>query len=125
MVGVSVHRVAASFLLWTVVYRKEKVVRYSQPFFLGMIASGALFSSSAIIPLAKDDSYGGWANETGGNDGADSGCRASVWLYSEPVNSNPSHPDTLYLLLFSLLAIYNIQLYLSKVHEHSPLCFIC
>ena len=115
MVGVSAHRVAASFLLWTVVFRKEKVVRYSQPLFLGMIASGALFSSSAIIPLAKDDSYGGWASETGGNDGADSGCRASVWLYSEPVNSNPSHPDTLYLLLFSLLAIYNIQLYLSKV----------
>ena len=85
--GLSVYRVASSFLLWTVVFRKEKVVRYSQPLFLGMIATGALFSSSAIIPLAKDDSYGGWANETGGNDGADSGCQASVWLYSGPVNS--------------------------------------
>ena len=50
--------IALGFLTWTIAFRKKKVVKYSQPLFLGMIASGAILSSAAIIPLSTDDSFG-------------------------------------------------------------------
>mmetsp|Transcript_40906 Transcript_40906/g.98650 ORF Transcript_40906/g.98650 Transcript_40906/m.98650 type:complete len:643 (+) Transcript_40906:726-2654(+) len=50
--------VAVFFLVcmaWTVVYRKEIVVKASQPFFLAMTASGVLLMGSTLIPLSFDD----------------------------------------------------------------------
>ena len=73
---------ASFFFAWTVTYRKEKTVRYSQPFFLAMISIGSIISSAAILPLATDDSAGEIAGEEGGNSAADAACMTSAYLYS-------------------------------------------
>jgi hypothetical protein len=44
-----------SFAAWTFHYKDTRVVRASQPMFLGMICCGTLIMSSAIIPLTVDD----------------------------------------------------------------------
>ena len=43
------------FMCWTIVHRKTKVVRYSQPGFLVAICIGCMISSLSIIPVNMDD----------------------------------------------------------------------
>lgn len=44
------------FTTWTILNRKRKVIKASQPFFLVMISMGVLLLGSALIPLSFDDS---------------------------------------------------------------------
>ena len=75
--------VAFSLFLWTAFNRKSKVVRASQPLFLGLIALGSVVSGLTIIPLAVDDAEGPRATSTvAANTIANRACMASVWLYS-------------------------------------------
>ena len=45
------------FGLWTLKYKKNPVVRASQPFFLAIICFGTVVLGSAIFPLGIDDSF--------------------------------------------------------------------
>lgn len=54
---------ALSFGLWIFVQRSNKVVRYSQPFFLYLLCAGAIVMSCAILPLSIDDSFYGQATD--------------------------------------------------------------
>ncbi|KAG7342363.1 7 transmembrane sweet-taste receptor of 3 GCPR [Nitzschia inconspicua] len=60
---------------WVYVYRKERVVRASQPLFLVTIAFGSFLMAATIIPLSVDD---GMASERG----CDIACMAAPWLFS-------------------------------------------
>ena len=60
------------FLGWTWYYRKNQVVRASQPMFLIMICVGTLFMGSGIIPLTIDDEKSQRA--------ADIACMCEPWL---------------------------------------------
>ena len=46
---------AIGFGIWTAVRRKSKVVRASQPIFLGMLCAGAFVLASTMIPLSLAD----------------------------------------------------------------------
>jgi 7 transmembrane sweet-taste receptor of 3 GCPR/Periplasmic binding protein domain len=46
-------------MIWTTRHRSAMVVRTAQPFFLVMIAGGALILAATIIPLSFDDNGGG------------------------------------------------------------------
>ena len=46
---------SAAFILWTFWQREHPVVKASQPFFLTLIASGAIIMSSAIVPLSQQN----------------------------------------------------------------------
>ena len=67
------------FIAWTYVRRKSTLVRYSQAFFLGMIAFGCMMSSSSIF-LGFEDSTGDDAEVARAN--ADKACMVTPWLYS-------------------------------------------
>lgn len=60
------------FSTWTLFHRNRKVIKASQPGFLGMISFGVLLMGSAIIPLSFDDSEGGH--------GCSMACMAVPWL---------------------------------------------
>lgn len=60
---------------WVYSYRKERVVRASQPLFLVTIALGSLLMAATIIPLSIDDAV---ASQTGCN----IACMMSPWLFS-------------------------------------------
>ena len=60
--------------------RSEKVVRYSQPMFLVMIAFGCVVSSCAIILLTKQDADGEDAEDA--KVAADFACMSLPWFYS-------------------------------------------
>ena len=45
------------FAIWTWANREKRVVRASQPIFLGIILTGVLILGSAIIPLSIDDEH--------------------------------------------------------------------
>lgn len=62
-------------LIWVIVFRKERVVRASQPFFLVMISTGTFVMASSILPLTFDRSFS--SNERC----LDSACMASPLLY--------------------------------------------
>jgi hypothetical protein len=61
-------------LVWLVWFRRERVVRSSQPFFLLMISLGALTMASSIIPLSLEET-------TTSESGLDTACMAAPWLY--------------------------------------------
>lgn len=42
-------------VLWTILHRKDLVVRAAQPFFLFMVAGGVLILATSLIPLTFDD----------------------------------------------------------------------
>lgn len=46
---------ALGCIAWTIKYRQDFVVRAAQPFFLIMVATGAIIMSSSLIPLSFDD----------------------------------------------------------------------
>jgi hypothetical protein len=73
---------AGGFLIWTVTHKSHKVVRYGQPKFLVLVATGAIVSGLTIPWLAVDDSSGPEATEGGGNDSASRACNAAVWFYA-------------------------------------------
>ena len=60
------------FSTWTLFHRNRKVIKASQPCFLGMILFGVLLMGSSIIPLSFDDSKGGR--------GYSMACMAVPWL---------------------------------------------
>lgn len=60
---------------WVYTYRKERVVRASQPLFLVTIAFGSFLMAATIIPLSIDD---GVASVRG----CDIACMAAPWLFS-------------------------------------------
>lgn len=63
-----------SCTVWTMYYKKHRVVKASQPLFLCMIAFGALVMSSAIIPTGVQD--------TDPSINVDAACMALPWLFS-------------------------------------------
>eukprot|EP00751_Fragilariopsis_kerguelensis_P017588 CAMPEP_0170834594 /NCGR_PEP_ID=MMETSP0734-20130129/1062_1 /TAXON_ID=186038 /ORGANISM="Fragilariopsis kerguelensis, Strain L26-C5" /LENGTH=380 /DNA_ID=CAMNT_0011201215 /DNA_START=879 /DNA_END=2018 /DNA_ORIENTATION=+ len=48
---------AIGLAIWTMMNRKTRIVRASQPFFLLMICGGTIILASAIIPIAFDPEY--------------------------------------------------------------------
>lgn len=66
-------------ICWTFYYRKNRVVRASQPIFLTMIALGVLIMSLAIIPMSMDD--GNFVPSDSGTVGR-LACMGQVWLVS-------------------------------------------
>lgn len=63
------------FAIWTFVNKNTRVVRASQPLFLGMICCGTLIMGSAIIPLSMDD-------EKYDERATDVACMSIPWLMS-------------------------------------------
>ena len=63
------------FVFWTLVNRKTRVVRASQPAFMAMICAGTLIMGSAIIPLSIDDE-----NVEISQRGTDIACQSAPWL---------------------------------------------
>jgi len=63
------------FAIWVYVKKDTRVVRASQPLFLGMICVGVLIMASAIIPLTVDD-------ENYGQQSTDIACMSVPWLMS-------------------------------------------
>ena len=72
LMGIVVFGSVAAFgwLLW---YRKERVVRSSQPLFLFMVAFGSLVMASSIVPLSLEEPVS--------KSGLDYACMAAPWLY--------------------------------------------
>ena len=66
---------SVAFTTWTLINRKRKVIKASQPAFLAMISTGVLFMGSAIIPLSFDDS-----NPDRSATACTVGCMAVPWL---------------------------------------------
>jgi len=64
-----------AFATWTYCNRKVRVVRASQPIFLGLLCAGAIIMSSAIVPLSIDDSVTSLS-------GCNVACMAAPWLGS-------------------------------------------
>ena len=58
-----------------ILYRKHKVMRAGQPFFLLMLCFGSLMSSLAIVTLSFDESHG-WSI-----DQLTAACMSTVWLF--------------------------------------------
>lgn len=68
-----IYALAIISTVWTIVYRKEHIVRASQPFFLVMICMGAVVLGTAIIPFSIDDS-------NASPEGCNKACVAIPWL---------------------------------------------
>lgn len=66
---------SVGFAVWTYVNRKDRVVKASQPMFLGLICLGTFITACSIIPLSIDDSI---ASQRG----CDIACMAVPWLFS-------------------------------------------
>lgn len=62
-----------TFFSWTTMRRNERVVRASQPVFLGLICLGTLLLGASIIPLSLDD-------EVVSEEAKSSACMAVPWL---------------------------------------------
>ena len=61
--------------LWVYVKRNNRIVRASQPMFLGMICFGVLIMASTMIPLTVDDQY--YSQRA-----TDIACRSLPWCMS-------------------------------------------
>jgi len=66
---------AITLSIWTFVFRKDRVVKASQPMFLQLICFGTFIMATAIVPLSIDD---GIASQRG----CDIACMATPWLIS-------------------------------------------
>lgn len=79
-IGVALYTIilatALTCLIWTFTKRKVRVVRASQPIFLGMVAIGAGIMGSALVPLSFDDTQLDSMHSTKGN----VMCMAVPWL---------------------------------------------
>jgi hypothetical protein len=62
-----------AFSTWTFINKDTRVVRASQPMFLGMICCGTLIMAASIIPLTVDD-------QRYSERGADIACMSVPWL---------------------------------------------
>jgi ABC-type sugar transport system substrate-binding protein len=62
-----------AFATWTFINKDTRVVRASQPMFLGMICCGTLIMAASIIPLTVDD-------QRYSERGADIACMSVPWL---------------------------------------------
>ena len=60
---------------WVYYYRKERVIRASQPMFLWMVCAGTLLMAASIFPFGIED-------DIASNKGADMACMSGIWLYS-------------------------------------------
>jgi len=69
--------IALYFAYWSYAERKNKVVRASQPIFLGMISVGVFIMLSTIIPIGMDESFYGLDEDQLGY-----ACAISPWLFS-------------------------------------------
>ena len=69
---------ALACVVWTVSHRTCAVVRAAQPFFLIMVATGVLITSSSLVPLSFDD--GGVGSEMMGSTRSVGICMATPWL---------------------------------------------
>lgn len=76
---------SAACFTWTVVNRKQRIVKASQVEFLAWIAFGTLLSTSVILLLSIDDSSSSAAQELA-RDGlyewANMGCMGQYWVYA-------------------------------------------
>ena len=72
--------IAVVAMVWTIVRRKEKIVRYAQPVFLAMVAFGCIVSSSSIFFLSVEDADG--EDAATAQESATSACMAVPWFYS-------------------------------------------
>jgi len=69
--------IALYFAYWSYAERKNKVVRASQPIFLGMISVGVFIMLSTIIPIGMDESFFDLNEDQLGY-----ACAISPWLFS-------------------------------------------
>jgi len=75
------------FLIWMVVFRREKAIVLSQPGFMLMFTVGVVTMTSSLIPLSMDDagvsyySLDGALNLAQNFSKLDSACRSIPWLY--------------------------------------------
>jgi CheY-like chemotaxis protein len=64
---------ALASVIWVFSNRQHRVLKASQPFFLYILAFGAIIEASAIIPISFDESHGWNADQLG------SACMAIPW----------------------------------------------
>uniref|UniRef100_A0A7S4R276 G-protein coupled receptors family 3 profile domain-containing protein n=1 Tax=Ditylum brightwellii TaxID=49249 RepID=A0A7S4R276_9STRA len=68
---------AAATLIWVYYYRKNMLVRASQPMFLTLIVFGSIISSLSIIPLGLETEY----RDSNNIKKVDAACMAVPWLW--------------------------------------------
>lgn len=69
---------AIGCVAWTYLYRKNRVVRASQPIFLTMIAGGVFIMSLSILPMSMDDGNFIELDAFSGR----AACMSQIWLLS-------------------------------------------
>jgi len=61
-------------VIWMLVYRKDRIIRASQPLFMMIVVFGVFIYAAAIFPLTADDE---WTDVTDGNT---AWCMTTIWL---------------------------------------------
>lgn len=62
--------------MWMCIYRRDRIIRASQPIFMMLVLTGVFIYAGAILPLSADDEW------TGIKDGDQGWCMWRVWLES-------------------------------------------